>query len=446
MDYGDNRYISEWLCGDDGVFTPVPVLTLDFTKSHPAAIPGVTITWSTTYGEWAKSFRVTAYHSGRAIFSKTASAKSTQTILEGEIGGYDQITIEVLEWSVPRRRARIEGVYLGIEKTYTKSDIMSFSASMFVDPLSAALPKYEFTFELDNRDGRFNLDNLNGDGRYMMERQEVSARFGYKLEGGTEWIKGGTCYLSDWDAPQNGNTATFTARDALEFMTDPYTGPASGTLLEIARAALEQANLPKRTDGGNRWTLSSTLDNIQAPEGLNMEKYSIAEVLQYCANAGCCAFFPDREGNLHIEPVRYELSDYPIDRFVSYGYSEIRLAKQLKGINVNNGQFELAVGLKGETQPVSNPLISDQQAPMTAAWAADFLKNRRTFTGNYRADPRLDPLDMVQNQNRFSNASVLITTVKYTYNGAFRGSYEGVGIDSASAYYYFADDLFAGEV
>lgn len=446
MDYGNNGYIGTWLCGADGVFDQVPTVTLNFSKSYPEVIPGITITWSTVYNEWAKRFRVTAYHSNRAVFSGTMDGSATQTVLEGDIGGYDKITIEVLEWSVPRRRARIESVFLGIEKTYVKKDIMSFSSSMFVDPLSASLPKSEITFELDNREGKFNLDNLKGEGRYIMERQEVNVRYGYKLEGATEWIPGGTYYLSEWNAPQNGITATFTARDALEWMTDLYTGPTSGTLYDIAAAALEQANLPKMPDGSERWAVSSSLQNIQAEASEELSSRSIAEVVQYAANAGCCVFYQDRSGKVRVEPLTKSMTDYQIDRFNSYEYAEINLSKQLKSVSINNGQFDLPVGLKGEVQPISNPLISDIQAPNVAAWAADYLQNRRTLSGNYRADPRLDPLDMVQNQNRFANTSVLITAIKYTWKGAFRGSYEGRGMDNASAYFYYAGDLFAGEI
>lgn len=446
MDYGNNGYIGTWLCGEDGVFDPVPVVTLNFSQSYPETIPGVTIKWATVYGEWATKFRVTAYHSDRAVFTRTVENDTAQTVMEGDIGGYDKITLEILEWSVPKRRARVESIFLGIEKTYTKKDIMSYRASMFVDPLSASLPKSEISFELDNNDGRFNLDNLKGEGRYIMERQEVSIRYGYKLEGGTEWIPGGTYYLSEWDAPQNGITATFTARDSLEFMSDLYTGPTSGTLFDIAQAAFEQAGLPKMQDGTDRWSISSSLSNIQAPAEADLGQKSVSEVLQCVANAGCCVFYQDRAGKLRIETLNPSISDYPIDRFVSYAYSDISLSKQLKNVNVNNGQFEMAVGLKGETQPISNPLISNAQATNVAFWAAEYLKNRRTLSGSYRADPRLDPLDMVQNQNKFANTTILITTVKYTWNGAFRGEYEGRGIDSASAYFYYAGDLFSGEV
>jgi hypothetical protein len=41
---------------------------------------------------------------------------------------------------------------------------------------------------------------------------------------------------------------------------------------------------------------------------------------------------------------------------------------------------------------------------------------------------------------------VLVTEIQYTYNGAFRGSYTGHGVDSAISSYYYSGDLFAGEV
>lgn len=446
MDYGNNGYIGTWLCGDNGVFSVAPVINLDFTKSHAEVIPGITIVWSTAYNEWATSFRVTAYHVDMVAAILNGSAVSPRTILTGDLSGYDRIKIEVMAWSKPKRRARVESVYLGIEKVYDKEEIVNFSMSLFVDPLSASLPKSEITFELDNVEGKFNLDNLLGEGKYILERQEISVIIGYLVGGVREFIPGGTYYLSEWNAPQNGITATFTARDALEFMTDAYAGPYTGTLKDIAEAAFEQANLPPMEDGSNRWEVSSSLAAINAASVKDSVEHTIAEVLQLVANAGCCVFYQDRTGKIRIEKLHMQASDYKIDRFLMYKFSEIKLDKQLRAINVNNGQYELPVGRKGDTQSISNELISDIQAEAVAVWAADYLQNRRTLSGDYRPDPRLDPLDMVQNENKYSNSNLLITTVKYIWNGAFRGSYEGRGVDSASAYYYFAGDIFAGEV
>lgn len=437
FEYGNNGYIGEWLCGADGVFSPVPQVVLNFSKSHPNLIPGLTITWSTVYGEWATEFRVSAYHKGNTIFTQTVENDSTETVVAGDILGYDKITIDILKWSKPFHRARIQKILPGIEKVYTKTDIMSYSAEMSVDPLTASLPKSEITFELKNLNGEFSRDNPKGLEKYLMTRQAVRVRYGYKLDGAIEWIPGGTYYLSEWEGPQNGITASFTARDAIEFMTDPYTGPSSGTLLSIATAAFEQAELPRMPDGSEAWTVASSMGQISAPatdadgKPLDLSKISIAEVLQYVANAGCCVLYQGRDGMFHVEHLDYSLTDYPIDRFNSYANAEIKRSKQLKAMNINNGQFTLTVGRDGETQPVVNPLINSEQAKKVAAWAADYLQNRRIVSGNYRADPRLDPMDVVRNETKYYTAAVIITTVKYSYNGAFRGSYEGRGLDSS---------------
>ena len=76
---------------------------------------------------------------------------------------------------------------------------------------------------------------------------------------------------------------------------------------------------------------------------------------------------------------------------------------------------------------VDNPLVSVDRAAAVAQWVADYLKNRRIYTGTWRADPRLDALDRAKIENQFSESGVLVTQIEYTYNGAWRGSYEGRG-------------------
>lgn len=445
-EYGANGYIGNWLCDGQGSFETPPTLTLNFTKSFPELIPGITVTWSTAYNEWAEVFQVEAYHGERLLFFKTVENDGPVSVVAGDISGYDKIVIRILKWCRPYRRARVEEIFLGVVKAYGKEELMSYSASMAADPLSASLPKSEISFSISNVNGEYNPDNPQGAEKYLMERQEVTVQYGYKLEEGVEWVPGGTYYLSKWETPQNGITASFTARDALEFLNDTYTGPTEGTLLDIAGACFQQANLPVMQDGSSRWAVDSSLAETTVPANLDLSKNTISQVLQYVANAGCCVFYQDRAGKVRIEPLRAVMSDYSIDRFNSYENSEISLSKPLKAVNINNGQYVWTVGRAGETQPLSNPLISQQHAPAVAAWVAEYLQNRRTLTGSFRADPRLDPLDLVENENQFAKSSVLVTEVKFTYNGAFRGSYKGRSVNTARAYFYYAGDLYAGEV
>lgn len=426
--YGENGFVGNTLSDENCEFTVIPTITILFSKVYQTLIPGITITWAKEYeGEYADTYSVSAYNGTTQVFTETVTNNSDVTsVLDADIQNYNKITIEVLKWSKPSRRARIDRIVVGIEKIYTKQDIINSTHSMLVDPLSAQLPEAQITFEIKNLNGEYNPDNPQSTNKYLMERQSVTARYGYRFGDTIEWIRGGTFFLSEWNCPQNGITATFTARDALEYMGDTYTGPSSGTLLQIATAALNQANLPKMPDGSNRWYLDASLGTIQAAADADLSENTIAEVLQYVANAGCCVFYQDRQGLLRIEPLNTLQTDYRIDMFNSYANSEINLLKPLKAVDINNGQYVLTVGTSGETQSVSNPLITDARAPIVAQWVANYLTNRQNLSGNFRADPRLDALDRIKNENQFSEKTVLITQIEYTYNGAFRGSYEGV--------------------
>lgn len=42
-----------------------------------------------------------------------------------------------------------------------------------------------------------------------------------------------------------------------------------------------------------------------------------------------------------------------------------------------------------------------------------------------QADPRADVLDKVTVENKYATNIAFLTTLKYSYSGAFKGSYEG---------------------
>lgn len=61
-----------------------------------------------------------------------------------------------------------------------------------------------------------------------------------------------------------------------------------------------------------------------------------------------------------------------------------------------------------------------------ANWVKYILESRKTVSGEYRADPRLDVYDVVVVESKYGELSpVLITNIKYTFNGSFRGTYTG---------------------
>lgn len=463
--YEDTGYVSGEL--------DVGEVLISLGSTRTELLPGVTITWSEAYDEYATRFVVTAMRGGAAVASKTVTGNtSTKTVVEMSLYSYDAIHIEVLEWSLPGKRPRIEEVQFGYMVTFGKSEITHYSHSQTVSLVSGELPKNSISFALDNSTGRWNPNNPDGIERYLSDRQKMTVRYGMNVNGRVEWIKAGTFYLSEWKTPANGMEASFEARDMLLFMIDePYTGIMAGTLYEIATAAIQQAKLPY----GATVYLDPVLHEYSAEFGA--AERTVAEVLQLCANAGCCVMYQDRDGALHIVRESRLPSEFVIRKTFEYSYPEFELSKPLARVSVAGGagagehslsttdddgtvtlsldetttsaiSYVLDVADAGETQTVTNELIcTEAQAAEVAAWVADNLSTRKTVSGEWRADPRLDALDNVVIESKFGTVqSVLLQEVGYSFSGAFHGTFKGYIPKQGNAVDYYAGELFCGEV
>ena len=448
-DFGSNGYVGNELSDDVCVFSrKMPVITLDFPHVFENFIPGITITWSPTYGEFADSFVVTAYNGATVVASKeVVGNRSTKSLVMMDIVGYDRIDILITKWCLPYHRARVEDIFVGINRVYTKSELFNYTHSQSVDPLSTALPKTEIQFSLNNADGEYDPYNEQGMAKYLMSRQEVKARYGLKMDDGSvEWIPGGTFYLSEWYAKQNGLTADFTARDLLEFMSDTYKESQMvhvRSLYDMAVRVLTVANLPLNDNGTVKWRIHESLRDIYTSAPLPED--TLANCLQLIANAGKCVLYQDRSGILHIEPLPVnDSADYMISTFNSYSKAEVTLGKPIKQVTVKVYHYSVAednplvieksettdltvpVGTVGETIVIDNPLIvDDERATAIGEWVGDYLSHRMSLAPEWRADVRLDALDIVTHRNQYRDEALLVTDVKFSYNGAFRGSGEG---------------------
>lgn len=440
--YGHTGYVSDVFVGSA---SPVVSVSLDSVRTQP--IPGITITWSSKYNEYPTRFQVSAYNGNTLLASREFNNRSTKTACEMPLSDYTEIRITILEWCLPNHRARIEKVFLGVENRYSKSDIVSYTHSQYGDLLSAELPKNSISFSLDNSSGMWNPDNLVGNVRYLSEQQMLTVRYGLKLDDEIEWVDAGTFWISEWETSSNGLEVRFTARDAIEFMSDEYTGRKTGTLYDIAVAALEQAELPTLTNGNPRYQVSNDLREWEIDFSENTTVYTIAEVVQLCANAACCVMFQDRKGVLRVEPLRESTSGYKIGKYVSYSHPEFALTKPLKSVVVNDGLGSATNSAIGEVQTIENTLITTElMARRVAEWVRKALEGRRTLSGDYRADPTLDVFDKIAVESKYgANNAIYITEVEYSFSGAFKGRYAGRITDFESEKWY-SGELISGEV
>jgi len=444
----DTGFVSSVISGGDGSFSTSPVITITLDALHAQAIPGITITWSTAYGEYASRFRVRAFNGNTEIASQEFENTSVETDCQIALSGYNKVQIEILEWCLPNRRARMERLFLGATQTYNKNNLLSYTHKQSADLLSAELPKNNITFSLNNADGLWNPDNPSGHIRYLAERQEVRVRYGFKLDGVIEWIDAGTFWISGWDTPSNGLEAKFTARDMLEFMSDIYTGPKKGSLYEIATAAFVQADLPTLDNGDPRWFIADNLKEYMADFSDNNTDYKLAEIVQLCANAACCVMFQDRRGVVRVESIRENSAGYAIRKMISYTHPEFTLTKPLKSVSVNNGMGIAEHSASGEVQKLENSLISDEtRANHVAEWVRRTLENRKIISGDYRADPSMDVLDKIAVESKYgTNNAIYVTEIEYKFAGAFHGKYTGRSTDFDVETWYSGELVSGGGV
>lgn len=441
--YGDTGYVSRSAVRD----TSAPVVTISFGKTQEQPIPGITIIWSSKYGEYASRFRVSAYNGSTQLTSQEFANSSVKTVCNIELSGYSEIRIEILEWGLPGHRARIERVFMGVTNTYSKSDLVSYQHTQRGDMLSAELPKNSIRFSLDNSGGMWNPDNLSGNVKYLAERQQITVRYGMRIGDDIEWVDGGTFWMSEWETPANGLEVTFTARDIIEFLSGTYEGIRNGTLYAIAQAALDESSLPLQDNGEVRYVLSDNLKEWSVDFSEDEREFTRAEIIQLCANAACCVMYQDRAGVLHVEPLREGSSGHAIKKNISYAFPEFRLTKMLKSVSVNNDMGTATNSASGEVQKLSNDMItSETMANRVAEWVKNTLKGRRTLTCEYRADPTLDVFDKVAVESKYGlNSAVYITEIDYTYSGAFRGKLTGL-ITEFEAETGYLGELRSGEV
>ena len=213
------------------------------------------------------------------------------------------------------------------------------------------------------------------------------------------------------------------ARDVLEFLLNVEMKGARNDTLEGHIQSAIRYNLP----GNVPVVIDSYLSRFS---GEDKGESTAAEIVQKCANASGCILRYSRDGALFVEPLNKTLTDYRITQALSYSYPEITLSKPLKSVSVKYGTdslYDLSVSSGGEVQTVDNDFVFILPlAEKVSQTVRDALKTRQTVRGEFRADPRLDLYDVVTVESKYGAlAPVVITNIKYTFNGSFRGSYEG---------------------
>lgn len=427
--YGTTGFLSAEIFDDSNH----PVIRLELPSENKSSVPGVSICWSTVFGEYATDFSVSAYLGTSKLKTVTVNGnKSVRSDVEAELSGFDAVEIEVLKWCIPDRRVRVEQVKIGRYLVFDKTKILSYSHSSARDPISGQLSQESISFSLDNSDRTWDSVNPQGIYKYIYERQPVTVRYGMDVDGKTEWVSGGMFFLSEWSVPANSIEASFSARDSfLYLMSTTYTGRKYGTLYEMCYDALELLEADEIT-----FDISDELKDYSADISSDGSSYKNSDILQLAANAAGMALYQTRDGVITIKRA-YEFGSgtdvEDITLLNNYSWPEITFAQNLLNVTTSVGNKTYAYpenpSGRGVSQSLSNALLSEstlEKSRNALTESYSVLSNRRKSTLEYRASPTMDALDFVKIHHQFDySATLLLTNVSYTYNGCFKGKLEG---------------------
>lgn len=435
--YGTTGFLSAEIFDDSNH----PVIRLELPSENKSSVPGVSICWSTVFGEYATDFSVSAYLGTSKLKTVTVNGnKSVRSDVEAELSGFDAVEIEVLKWCLPDRRVRVEQVKIGRYLVFDKTKILSYSHSSARDPISGQLSQESISFSLDNSDRTWDSVNPQGIYKYIYERQPVTVRYGMDVDGKTEWVSGGMFFLSEWSIPANSIEASFQARDAFLYLSSTtYTGRKYGTLYEMCYDALEQLEAD-----GITAEISEELKDYSTDITSDESTYHNSDILQLAANAAGMALYQTRDGVIKINRVYGSDASNPvldIPVLNNYSWPEITFAQNMLNVVTTVGNATYAYpenpSGKGVSQTLSNVMLTkDILAKSRNALTESYgvLSNRRKASLTYRASPTVDALDMVKIHHQFNYDAVLLATnVKYTFNGCFKGTVEGYMMADAQA-------------
>jgi hypothetical protein len=192
------------------------------------------------------------------------------------------------------------------------------------------------------------------------------------------------------------------------------------------------------------WDHDDRIEYLSMP--LHLEATDVANFIQRNVHKIGGTMWQGSTGVLHLTRPTRNLTDYVISDMWEHSHPSLELSKPLKQIDVllYSGFMEEAgeepvvmtteVGSNGETLVVDNPYVlylGDDSGDYYIREAyRDWYKHRGMLKGEFRADPRLELFDVISVQSKYGMISpVMVTRIKYTYNGSFHGTFEGKILD-----------------
>lgn len=432
-------FVSDNLCGSEGVFADYPTLTFEFANPHSSI--GLTVTFDVRNEEYATEFNLSVFDGADNLikFIDVVDNDQVQYNTITMLDNYQKVVVTIKKWSKGERRARVAEVDFGVVKVYSSNNLIKCSLIEELDLTGSQLPSAEFKFTVYNADRAFNILNPVGFYAYLQQRQQVVAELGVQVGAAYEWVPLGDYLLWGWTSDEGSLTASFTARTNIDIMSsfeyENLTAKTGYTLYQMAVDIFAVCGI-------SNYEIDIALQSVET-KGL-IKNTNCRSILQMIALAGCANIFVSRDNviKLVVNPSNMGTADDDIDMDDMYEEAKIELEPIVQAVQVayftdldtsaivtvNNSGVESGEVLKLENNTLIN---TSAHATDVANWLLRQRSYRAKYSLNWRGNPAHELNDVITIENTYGTAKkAIITKNGIEYQGYLAAKTEAGGMVS----------------
>ena len=292
-EYKTQGWVSAEISGAGGVFAHPPTFDITFTETHN--MPGITVTFGKLENDVPGQVTLSCYSSGVLVREMSYTELDVTTQLELGIEDADEIVLRFDRAQEAGQRARLTALSFGVGYSFEDEQIVDLTERHTISPCSLELPTSALNVSLDDTDGRFDPDADTALTKSLRFSQSATVRYGVEVNGGTEWVPGGTWYLESWSCEDR--KASFVFHDLLqEINSVPFETDTRGPIKTNSTYAEMLCDLAGKATGlriKSDWR-SYNFNTVATPAALDS---TLATALQENANACKSLLFVDKRLN-----------------------------------------------------------------------------------------------------------------------------------------------------
>lgn len=422
---------SDKISGADGVFDTPPVLRFSWNADQSSV--GFTVCFDDAGEQYASCFRLRAYDADGVILKDVlVENAAVRCELDAPVEHYRTVTLEFLRTHEPFRRARVTEVIFGLIKRFTQENTVSATLDYSFSPIGENLPTNELTLTIDNSDASWNMANPKGVYAYLQQTQPLDV----SLTIGEDSVYMGRFYFTTASAEDNAMTAKITANDRVYWLDSikcRLGSTGTWTLEQAARTVLETAGMDIPI------SMPVELGERVVRRALPKD-CSCRDALRLLAQAAQCTCRMDRNGTLtFFDALQLDTASGFLDLNRMEESPRMKVASEINTVELtvpneydeDTDETVYTASDRRDGEPVQTAEYENAAAADDAltGWLLRFHKRRLSYTVTERGDPAKEPADIVSVSDSYGGRQdVLITRLKFNYDGGFSCETEGCGL------------------